>query len=33
MSCTNPLAEPKLKENILDYNWTPKLTKPTMDAK
>ena len=27
------LAEPKLKEDILNYNWTPKPTKPTMDAK
>ena len=27
------LAEPKLKEDILDYNWTPKPTKSTMDAK
>ena len=22
------LAEPKLKDYILDYNWTPKPTKP-----
>ena len=27
------LAEAKLKEDILDYNWTPKPTKLTMDAK
>ena len=27
------LGERKLKEDILDYNWTPKLTKPTVDAK
>ena len=27
------LGEPQLKEDILDYSWTPKPTKPTVDAK
>ena len=27
------LAEPKLKEDILNFNWTPKPTEPTLDAK
>ena len=26
------LAEPKLKRDILHYNWTPKPTTPTVDA-
>ena len=25
------LAEPNLKEDILDYNWTPKPTEPIVN--